>query len=200
MGVTVRRNFDSKKSTGLQARLSPGEACRGFAGFPMHANLEYFKSMPSKADSADLDTFWNMFCGKSETVQKGDFFRGANGLLRVRNVYPDVTGYLVAEVDQLDADAAQTVIFITTGLRSISTDAVTPVSTPVSAIQTDSQKIYKFHAEADAPIKPGDRAVFVAKSDIMPKVSSNFTMLDQTWRVLQVVSERDCWALRVRLA
>lgn len=199
-GSETRRNFGLKKSTGLMSVATPGQAALGAAGTLFHAHREYYRDMTDSMSSADYDTMWNIYCPVGEPVQKGRFLRQDSVLYRVRNTYPSVDGFVVAEVDQFDTDALQLVVFSQGGGLDFDASAAAPTTTTVTAIQTDVSKYYVFRAEAEAGAKPGDRTVFVAKSAITPVVGATFTMLGATWRVVIVASEDDAWALHVRLA
>ncbi len=198
MGNAIRRSFDLKKTTGLLKLLTPGQACLGSSGTDFYAHKEYFKDMQDSLSESEYDTMWNIFCPLSESVVTGSFFKEGSTLLHVRNVYTTVELLAVAEVDELDADAAQSAVFTSNAQINLVTDL--PISSAVTTpvIQTDVPKFYRFRTEVEADRKPGDRTVFVAKSAIAPKVGANFTMLGQTWRALAVVSENDSWALHAR--
>lgn len=199
-GEIVRRNFTLKKSTGLLQLLTPAQACLGSAGTSMHAYKEYYKNTQNIPTEADLDTFWNIYCPSNEAVVKGSFFKEGSTVFRVRNAYPLPEGFTMAETDQFDGDAIQSVTFTVNGPLVKVTDTFPTVSVTTTAIQTDVYKFYRFSTESEDKQKPGDRTVFVAKSAVTPKILSQFTMLGKTWRVVAVVSEQDAWALHVKLA
>lgn len=197
-GENVRRSYSLKKSTGLMTSLSTAEAVRGLAGTDLHAHKDYFRDMQNPRAESDWDTMWNVFCARGEPVTKGRFLRQGSTLLRVRNIYESVDGYLIAEADQLDFDAPQSATF-STGTVDLVTDTVTNTTTVVPVLQTDPQKYYQFRTQTESALQPGDRTVFVAKIDLAPKIGGQFRMLDADWRVLSKVSEGDAWALLVRL-
>lgn len=196
-GGEVRRNFGLKKSTGIMAALTPGQACLAAAGTAFHAHKEYYRDMTDAVSSADMDVMWNVFCPLGEPIAEGTFLEQDGVLLRVRNAYTTVDEYLVAEADQFDADARQVAVF--SGPAALEFDTAAAASpTTVNAIQTDVPKYYVFRNEAEAGTKPGDRTVFVAKSAITPIVGQHLQMMGANWRVLALVSEGDAWALRAR--
>lgn len=197
-GDNIRRSYSLKKSTGLMARLTPAEACLASAGTSFYAHKEYFRDNANARTESEWDVMWNIFIAPAEPVVKGTFLRQDSVLYRARTVYPTVDGYQIAEADQFDADAAQSVTFTTAGVLNLVTDTMTATSQAVSAIQTDVQKFYEFRTQAESTQQPGDRTVFVPKASITPKVGSQFTMLTESWRVLAVVSELDTWAVHAR--
>ena len=198
-GTVVRRSYGLKKSTGVLAALSPAAACLGQEGPEFHAQREYFRDTQDARTSSDWDLMWNVFCPFNEPVAKGCFLRQGSSLMRVRNVYPSVDEFLIAEADQLDADASQMITFVSTR-RDLVTEAPISVSIPTQAIQTDVMKYYEFRTLGESRLQPGDRTVFVAKSAYTPKVGAEFMMQGAKWRALAVVSEQDAWALHARLA
>jgi len=199
-GVPIRRSYGLKKSTGLMTALSPAHACLGQPGTDFHAHREYFRDNQDAKSSSDWDTMWNIFCPPGEPVAKGSFLRQGGTLYRVRNCYTTVEGLRVAEADQLDADALQSVTFLG-GVLDLVADAITAAGTTTTVLQTDMQKFYALRTQAEgADVRAGDRAVFVAKSALMPVVGTEFTMLGQRWRTNAVISEQDAWVLQARLA
>lgn len=197
--TVMRRNFTLKKSTGLMNLLTPAQACLSATGTPIHSYKEYYRDSQNIPTEADLDTFWNIYCPQNEAVSKGSFFRQNGTIFRVRNVYNLPEGFNVAETDQFDADALQTITVTTNGELNLVTDTIPTVTVTTGAVQTDIYKFYRFSTEAEDKQKPGDRTVFIPKSAITPKILSTLTMLSKTWRVLAVVSEQDSWALHVRM-
>lgn len=197
--TVMRRNFTLKKSTGLMNLLTPAQACLSATGTPTHSYKEYYRDSQNIPTEADLDTFWNIYCPQNEAVSKGSFFRQNGTIFRVRNVYNLPEGFNVAETDQFDADALQTITVTTNGELNLVTDTIPTVTVTTGAVQTDIYKFYRFSTEAEDKQKPGDRTVFIPKSAITPKILSTLTMLSKTWRVLAVVSEQDSWALHVRM-
>lgn len=200
MGTNVRRSYSLKKSTGGMTRLSPAEACTGAAGTEFYAHKEYYRDNQNARTDADWDTMWNIFTAQAEPIAKGVFLRQGGVLYRARNVYPTVDGFLIAETDQLDDDAATTATFTTTGNLNLVTDELETVSIVASVLQTDTQKFYQFRTQAESAHQPGDRAVFVPQATLAPAVGSSFTMLGATWRVIAAVPERDVWVLHARRA
>jgi len=198
-GDLIRRSYGLKKSTGLMAAMSPAMACLGGIGTELHAHKEYYRDNQDMRTSADWDTMWNIFCAPGEPVMKGAFLRQGGVLYRVRNVYPSIEELLVAEADQLDDDAFQGATFTSTTLDE-ATDTETASSIATTVIQMDLARCYEFRTLAEADVRPGDRAVFVAKSTLQPPVGAALTMLGARWRVLAVVSSGDAWNLHVRLA
>jgi hypothetical protein len=199
-GIPVRRSYGLKKSTGLLRLLTPAAACLNSSGTAFHAHKEYYKDLTNTLTDAEIDVQWNIFCPRNESVAKGSFFFDGASFFRVRSVYFSVDEYIVAETDQLDADASQAAVFTTTGALDILTDTTATSSVATTVVQTDVPKYFKFRTVAEADRKPGDRTVFVAKSVVTPAVGTTLTMLGATWRVLAVVSEGDAWALHCRLA
>jgi hypothetical protein len=199
-GYVVRRNFSLKKSTGVADLLTPGQACLAGSGLSLHIYKEYYRDSQSLPTEADLDTFWNVYCPINEAVAKGAFLREGSRVLRVRNVYEVAEGFNIAEADQFDDNAIQSITFTTNGVLNVITDTYPTVSVATTGIQTDVFKFYRFSTAAEDKQLPGDRALFVAQSAVTPTISSQVTMLGKSWRVLAVVPELDAWALHVRLS
>lgn len=199
-GENVRRSYSLKRSTGLMAKLTPGQACLSAAGVSFHAHKEYFRDSANARTESDWDVMWNIFHAPAEDLSKGHFLRQGSTLYRVRNAYGTVEDLAIAETDQLDPDALQSATFTSLGGIDLVTDEPIASSTTTTAMQTDVAKFYEFRTLAEGTYQPGDRTVFVAKSAVTPKVNSTFTMLGSTWRAITVVDEQDAWAMLARLA
>lgn len=200
MGVNVRRSFGLKKATGLMTLLTPGEACAGAPGLPLYAHREYYRDMQDARTQSEWDVMWNVFVAPNEPVGKGSFLREGSTIFRVRSVYPSIDDLRIAEADEFDPDALQSVTFTTTGNLDLVTDQLETSSVTVQVIQSDSMKFYRYRVEAEADNKPGDRVVFVAAASIAPQPGATLAMLGANWRVLTSVIEGDARVLRVRLA
>jgi hypothetical protein len=198
-GEHVRRSYSLKKSTGLVTLLTPAQAALGSAGINFHAQREYFRDTQDARSSAEWDVMFNVFCPLSEPVAKGSFLRQGAELMRVRNAYPTIDGYRIAEADQLDADAFQPARFSKTALDII-TDQRTAINISTTVVQTDVSKFYAFRVQGEATNQPGDRCVFVARAALTPAIGTELVMLDMAWTVLAVVPEGDSWALHCRPA
>lgn len=195
----IRRSYGLKQSTGLMALLTPAGAVTAAQGTPLHTQKEFYRDTVNPTTESDLSTFYNIFCPFTEPVTVGSFLRQGAALYRVRNVYPTVDQYLVAESDEFDADALTVAHFTANGPRDLVTDKVTVVDIAVPALQFEDVKFYRFADEAEAGRKPGDKAVFVPASAITVSVGAKFTMLGQRWVVASVAHELDVLALQVRL-
>ncbi len=199
-GTNVRRSYSIKRSTGLMAALTPGQACLADAGTSLYAHREYFRDTVETRTESEWDVMWNIFYAPGEPVVKGSFFREGSTLYRARNNYATIEELMVAEADQLDGDALQAAVFTSLGDVDLVTDARPTVATATTVIQTDVQKFYEFRTQAESDNQPGDKTVFVAASIVTPTVGGTFTMMGASWRIESVVPELDAWALRARRA
>lgn len=201
-GQTLRVNYPLKKSTGLLAKLTPGQACLQAAGTAMHAHKTYFKDTVDTVTKSDTDVMWNVFCPLGEGVARGTFFRDSDSrLYRVRDAYASDEGFTVAEADDFDAASLQSVTFQSNGAYNGVTDSFAAAPVTTKAILLDHTDFYVFSTQHSAvDRKAGDKTMFVAASAVTPKVGALLTFQSKTWNVTQVAAELDAWALNVRLA
>jgi hypothetical protein len=199
-GEIVRRNYGLKKSSGLASLLSPAEACLAAPGLKLHIQREYFRDVTDTQTSSEWDVMWNVFIPFNEPAAKGMFLRLGTSIMRIRNLYQSVDEFQVAEADELDVDAFQSLEFIKKSKPNLVTGKQETESIRVTGIQIDFPKSYSFRLESEAKGEPGDRAVIVAKQSITPGVGGVFTMQGANWRVLSTVSSGDSWMLHVRRA
>jgi hypothetical protein len=182
LGEAQRKNYNLKRATDLLAILTPLQACQAATGVPAWMQRHYFKDVSNALSDSDYDTFWNVFVALTEPVARGTFLRRADGTLhRVRNAYPVAEGFLVAQTDQLDADARQAAVF-QTGTYDPVADAFTAGTTATNVVQLDPTKFYHFRMPAESPVRAGDRMVVVPDT-IAVKPGIEFSMQGEQWRV-----------------
>lgn len=197
-GQLVRRNFGLKKSSGLGQLLTPAQAALGQPGYQMHLQRDYYRDTVDTQASSEWDTMWNVYCPFTEPVTKGMFLKLGTSLMRIRNLYPSVDEYLVAEADELDADVRQPVEFIKKGKVNLVAGKREDDSVLTHVLQFEIPKSYSFRLEAEAETKPGDRAVVVPRSALTPTLGAVFNMLQVSWKVMSVVPGTDYWLLHAR--
>lgn len=199
-GELVRRNFGLKKSSGLFQLLTPGQAASGTPGLRMHAQRDYFRDTTDTQTSSEWDTMWSVYCPFNEPVKKGMYLQLGTTLMRIRNLYPSVDEFLVAEADELDADVRQQVEFIRKGKMDLVSGVAPEESVFVDVLQFEIPKGYSFRVEAEAQTVAGDRSIVLEKADYIPATGATFRMLGAEWRVMSVVPQADSWALHARRA
>lgn len=195
----MRRSYGMKKATDLAAILSPAAACEGAVGTSSYIHKHYFREVTNPQNDSDIDTMWNVFLAPGETVGEGSFFRLADRLLRVRNVYLPVEGLRVAQSDQLDADARVQVTFISDTYIP-EEDTTLSKAVQVWAIRMEYSKLYKNEILPESRSEAGDMSLLVAKSALTPKVGDKLRMSDRLWRVTKLDTELDAWLMKVERA
>lgn len=196
-GDVVRKHQSMKRATDLMTLLTPGQLLTGVGGTAVYAHKYYFKDGADNLDSAEIDTFWNIFVSPGESAAKGSFFKDAeNRLYRVRNDYLPVEGLRVCQSDTLDVGALQSVIWDTGAYDPIN-DTFGGSTTTVNGVAFDTPKFYRFRYVSDPALAKGDMAVFVPTT-ITPKIGEQFTMAGVKWRAMTVQAELDAWAVHAR--
>lgn len=200
-GDTTRQAFHVKRSTDLLAILTPAQACAAAAGTSAYAEKVYLHDTMNTATDAEHDSFWNVFFADGEPAAKGAFLRDAAGVLyRVRHSYRTHEGFTLAQSDELDADAYQAAVVFQTGAYDPVSDSYGAGTVTTAVLQFEPVKFYRFELQADAPVKAGDKMVFVAASALTPKPGVQFTMLGKLWQAVTVKAEQDAYAILARLA
>lgn len=197
-GSVIRRNFGLKKSSGLFELLTPGQAAADAPGRAMHAQRDYFRDTTDTQTSSDWDTMWSVYCPFNEPVKKGMYLQLGSSLMRIRNLYPSVDEFLVAEADELDADARQRIEFIKKAKVNLVAGTQDGESVFVDALQFEIPKSYSFRVEAEASTTAGDRSVVIPMGDYTPATGAVFLMQGVQWRVMTAVPLQDAWSLHVR--
>lgn len=197
-GEDVRKTYNLRKATNLFELLTPAQACSVTLGSTAYAYEEHFKETTNGQTDSEYSTFWNVFFAPGEPVAQGKFLRVGSRLLRVRQAYISPEDLRIAQSDELDSDVVQSVTFSGTGAYNPITDTLSASTTAAQVLQIEASKFYRWRQWAEADLRPGDRSVFVPTATVTPKVSSQFTMLGKSWRVVSFQLESDAWAIHAR--
>lgn len=198
-GEVVRQHQAMKRVTDSMTLLTPGQLLTNAAGVSLYAHKYYFSDIAGAMDSAEIDTFWNIFVAPGEAAAKGSFFKDGNArLYRVRNDYLPVECLRVCQSDTLDPAALVSVTW-GTGTYDPVNDTVSGSTTVVNAVVLDTPKFYRFRFVSDPTNVKGDVAVFVPTT-LTPKAGDSFTMGGVKWRAVTVQAELDAWAVHARRA
>lgn len=194
--AAMRKNYNLKRVTNSLAILTVTGAATAASGTAAYAQLHYFKDTANALNDADMDTFWNVFFVSSEPVVKGTFLRDeANTLYRVREVYIVPEGLLIAQTDQLDADALQAIVLGGDTYDAIN-DTVSGSTVSVDVVQVDMSKFYRNRLPDEFNIR-GDRTVFIPATTPVT-VGQTFTMQSAEWRIVTTQTESDATVCTVR--
>jgi len=193
----IRQSFWVRKSSESLTIRTPSQVVLASGGTAAYAQLEYLKDTVNSTSDADYDPQYEIFFASDETLSKGYFLVGSSGIYRVRSVYLHLAGFNTAVSDKLDISAPATATF-TTGAYVPATDTYSSASTAVSSLEIDRSKLYSLKTEADESYKAGDKTLLVSKTQITPTVGQELTYDSLPWRVQQVTSEQDAWALHIR--
>lgn len=198
-GETIRHTYNVKRVTNLMQVLTAGQAATGASPLAVYAQRYYFKDSVDQATSSQYDTFWNIFFTTNEPVSRDAFLRDEAGrVYHVRGAYEVPEGFIIAQSDQLDADAAQTAVF-KTGAYDRATDSFASGSTTTTVLQFEPTKFYRFRQQAESQLKPGDKAIIVSAA-VTPHAGMRFTMLSREWQTVTAQVQGDGWLLLARLA
>lgn len=198
-GEVVRQHQAMKRVTDSMTLLTPGQLLTNAAGVSLYAHKYYFSDIAGAMDSAEIDTFWNIFVAPNEPVAKGSFMKDATGrFYRVRNDYLPVEGLRVCQSDSLDVGSRMAATFAVGSYDPVQ-DSYGPASTPTTVIAVETPKFYRFRYMSDPALQKGDMAVFVP-STVAVKQGALFTMGGRQWRIMTVQAELDCNVIHARLA
>ena len=193
----LRASYWTRKGTDLPTVRTPGQAALGAGGTAAYCMREYFKDTVDGLSTSDYFTQYLVSFSTSEMIARGSYLALGSRLMRVRSTNDDSAGFTAAFVDDLGSDALHTATFTTTTYLP-ATDTSTVVSTAVPGILIERARLYSQSTAADELYHQGDHTLVVAKSSITPTPGQELTVQSLNWRVEQVASEQDAWALHVR--
>jgi hypothetical protein len=193
----VRASYWTRKATDLMVVRTPGEAAVAAGGFQAYCMREYFKDTVDGQSTADYFPQYETHFASSEPIARGQFLVQGTRLFRIRSVRDSEAGFLMASADDLGTDARQTATF-TTSTYSPETDSSTVASSEVMGVLIERARLYSKLTHADAQYLAGDHTLLVDKLTVTPSPGQEVTVADALWRVEQVTSEQDAWALHIR--
>lgn len=197
-GDQIRQSFNIRKSNALAEILTASQACLSAAGTPVYVQKAYFKDTVSPLTDADYDPFWNFFVPPGEPVAKGTFFRTDGKLYRVRSAYLPVENLRIAQSDEVDLGPLAAAF--ATGAYDPVTDSVATGAINTFVLMFDFTKAYKYLTRASDRVAAGDMNALVPTSALTPVAGRTVAISGQTWRILTVSPEADCWLLHLRRA
>lgn len=193
----LRASYWTRKGTDLPTVRTPGQAALGTGGTAAYCMREYFKDTVDGLSTSDYYPQYLVSFATSEAIARGSYLVLGSRLMRVRSTNDDAAGFTAAFVDDLGTGAALTATFTTTTYLP-ATDTSTVVSTAVPSILIERARLYNQATAADESYRAGDHTLVVAKSSITPTAGQELTVQSLNWRVEQVASEQDAWALHLR--
>lgn len=170
-------------------------------GTPSYASRLWIKDLKEVDVSSSLFSMLNVYFAPNEAVAAGNLILLAGHLHFVRNVYTGAAGLLIAESDELPANAVSSVTYTPRGGAYNPTTDVTAASAPITAnlLRTRYQDDFAYQNEAAPKYVTGDIRGSVLKSVIVaPKVDDYVTLTDGDWRVVSIEDETLTWGLHLR--
>lgn len=162
-GTPVRTMYWMKRAESLVNILTPAQAIASATGVQAYASKAYLKDTVSGVTETDYDPFWNIYLSPSETVLQGYFIKDGSTLLRVRTPHLELSGFTLAESDDLGA-ALVSVTVKESGAYDPVTDTLAGGSTVINAIKIDSQKFFRYVSSSDHKADAGDITLITASS------------------------------------
>lgn len=199
-GASVRRSVWTRMVTDSFSLLTPAEAVLASSGVTALGHKTYLKDTVNGVSNAEYDPFWEIFFAQGEPISKGTFLKASSTYYRVRSMYIDDAGFIVASSDQLDATDRVAVSFTQQGSYNPVTDSYTGTVVNTYGFLLDRYKLYDLLSKADATNSAGDMTLVVAASAITPVVGRKLLIGTQSWTILTATPEQDAWALHIRRA
>jgi len=204
-GLPIRQSFWVKKITDNFTKLTPGQAALDSGGTAFYGQKAFFRDTNSTQTTSDLDPFWNIYCSPGEAVTEGQILKTSTAYYRVRSVHLDLSGFTVAECDELDSGSGTggvrvSVTFNLTGAYNPVTDTYASGSVTVYGILMDRYKWYDLLTPSDTPTLAGDMTLVVATSAVTPVIGKTVTIASRVWQILNMTANSDAWEIHLRRA
>lgn len=199
-GDDIRKKYIIHRADGPATIKTVAQAL-STGGTPSYASRLWIKDLRELDISSSLFSMLNVYLAPNETVVAGNVILLAGHLHFVRNVYSGAAGFLIAESDELPANAVSSATYTPRGGAYNPTTDVTAASAPITAnlLRTRYQDDFAYQNEAAPKYVTGDIRGSVLKSVIVtPKVDDYVTLTDGDWRVVSIEDETLTWGLHLR--
>jgi hypothetical protein len=189
--------------------LHRGEACTvqtiaqalTTGGTATYGGKLWVKDFKEQEVSSKLEGFFNIYLPSSEALVEGNVIALAGRVHLVRNSFPSVAGFLVAEVNELPAGAIVSASYVARTLDPVADSLSSGTPVTLNVLQMRYQDHYAYSTEAAEKYALGDVSAFVAKTDVASaKINDKVTIAGTDWIVLAVADASNAWELHVRRA
>ncbi len=191
----IRKAYWLKRADDLATVRTPLQYLTSAAGTQMYASMSYLKDTVNGVTDAEYDPFWEAYVADSESIPRGSIISVAGNVLRVRTSHKELSGFRLAQADQLDAVNTVSMIVPTGGqVYDPVTDTHSGGTATVTAIILDAYKLYKYAMKYDEKVNSGDlTAIVAAKVPVGSTVSFN----SKGFRVVSAQPEADAFSLHL---
>jgi len=171
---------------------------------PVYAQTRYLKSTVDTQTTSGYQPFFDVYFGSTEKVPFGYFLKSNNKLLRVRDSYAELEGFVVAQADEISDTVREAspekgkVAVSIVGAFDPITETYTNSQTTVG-ILLDMYMFYDFKTEADRPYEQGDKTL-VLDNVVSISAGDIVTIGSDSWQVKTKTPYYDAWNLHIRRA
>lgn len=191
----IRKAYWLKRSDDLATVRTPLQYLTGVAGTSIYASMSYLKDTVNGVTDSQYDPFWEVFVADTESIPRGSIISVAGKVLRVRTSHRELSGFLLAQADQLDETNTVTMTVPTSGrVYDPVTDTYSGGTATVTALVLDAYKLYKYAMKYDEKVNSGDFTAIVAAA--VP-VGSSVSFSNKSFRVASVQPEADAFSLHL---
>lgn len=191
----TRKAYWLKRSDTLAVVRTPLQYLTSAAGTQMYANMSYLKDTVNGVTDAEYDTFWEVYVADSESVPRGSIISVAGNVLRVRTSHRELSGFRLAQADQLDEVNTVSMTVPTGGqVYDPVTDTYSGGTATVTAIILDAYKLYKYAMKYDEKVNSGDLTAIVA---VTVPVGITVSFNSKSFRVASAQPEADAFSLHL---
>jgi len=200
----IRLSGAAKLATDRYQILSPAQVVKGTVVDPVYAQTRYLKSTVDTQTTSGYQPFFDVYFGSTEKVPFGYFLKSNNKLLRVRDSYAELEGFVVAQADEISDTVREAspekgkVAVSIVGAFDPITETYTNSQTTVG-ILLDMYMFYDFKTEADRPYEQGDKTL-VLDNVVSISAGDIVTIGSDSWQVKTKTPYYDAWNLHIRRA
>lgn len=197
--AVIRKKYVVQSADNLIYLRTPGQVISGVGGTAVYGGFAWMKDWKEAEFGSKTHPYYEIFVSIAETVLPGTYLVNDDGrVFRARSTYTSEAGFLVVESDELEG-AVKALTVTGPGTFNPTLDTVT--GSPIAGYGLVMRFSANFEYLQESAIKrqEGDVIALVPKSSFATVKTNDKVLIGaESYVVLAVVSDQDCWRLHLR--
>lgn len=197
----LRAKYVLEKAQGAVKLQTPAQLL-STGGVDTYGGLAWVKDTKDVTGTSIVEGFFNLYLPSPEAPAVGDIATLAGKHYLIYSPAPSEAGFLMVECYEMPAGALTTGTYrARTYVPATDTLTVATPGTAVNVLQVRFQDSFLYPNAAAEKFADGDIRAFITKAAVpAPKANDVLIIGSDTWQVIAVQSDRDCWNLHCRHA
>lgn len=197
-GSVIRRKYVIHRADGLANLHSLASFLDAAPAVQAYAAGVWLKDTKQIEVDSTPPSAWQLYLARGEGILPTQVIELGGYLYIVHSTHETTAGFVVADAERLDTDAADSVVFASVTLDPV-LDTKAEVVATVPALNLRWQALYDNENPASLKYEPGDRVVVVSSAHVTaPKPGDHVVTAKSRHEVIAVEAYGSAFALHVR--